>query len=134
MKLKIILTILLLPLVSCVNQIDYMQKPVGIVGANVVGYAKHFYMFNALGGTHAAESSAGTRYTGNLENSFEVGAQAIVARGLSLDATKVQLQKEVTARHLAGQITIREANALNAQIAMLKSSNELTAFIASLPK
>lgn len=124
--MKPLLAILCMGLCACVNQIDYMVRNHPKKGD------QHFYMFTGWGGQHAAESSAGTRYTGNLENSFQVAAQAIVARGASIDATKVALEREVTRRVELGEITKQMGLTLNAEIAKITTEADLQKFLAAL--
>lgn len=136
MKLKNIITsILLLFLVSCANQLDYMQKPVVVTGpdgSGVVAYAKHIYWFNGIGGVHAAESSAGTRYTGNLEKSLSDITQAAVAKfGFDYQEAKV-LSDNFTKRFNAGQITLRQKLALDHALATSTSAQEFQLAMAKI--
>lgn len=115
-------------LCSCMNQIDYMVKNHPKKGS------QHFYMMTAWGGAHAAESSAGTRYTGNLENSFQVAAQAVLTYGISVQQAKVMLGEQLTERFKAGQITQQQFDKLSFGLQTVESNNELAAFVASIPK
>jgi hypothetical protein len=112
-----------------------MQKPMMVAakdGVAAVAYAKHFYMFNGIGGTHAAESSAGTRYTGNLEKSFSDAAQAAVAKfGFDFQTKKV-LSDNLTKRYEIGQITLRQKQELDAALATATSMQEFQLAMAQI--
>lgn len=111
-----------------------MSKGIAQAGAKIVPVAKHFYMFNALGGTHAAESSAGTRYTGNLENSFMVAAQAVVSVHAATAWKVTRLSELANEKFQMGQITLQQKQAFDFQLAQIASEADLAKFMASLAK
>ncbi len=133
MNLKIVPILLLL--VSCANQLDYMQKPVLVDGSTgAVAYAKHLYWFNGIGGVHAAESSAGTRYTGNLEKSFSDGMQYLTAKaGFDFQAKKV-ISDNLTKRFEMGQITLRQKQQLDYALASAESMQQFQLAMATILK
>jgi hypothetical protein len=95
---------------ACVSQTEIMRKG----GDRGDFYAYHY---GQIGGQGTAQSSMGTSVAFDGQKSLADVAQAIVARGFSMDATKVQLSKEVTERFRLGQITIQQHDALMAAIA-----------------
>lgn len=115
-----------LSLNSCMNQIDYMVKDHPKKGS------QHFYMVTAWGGQHATESSAGTRWTGNLENSFQVAAQSIVT-GYGTYAWKVaRLGELANEQFLQGQITLRQKQEFDFLLGQIHSEADLLKFMAGI--
>lgn len=127
--MKLIINIFILVIVvSCTTNMEVMRTNVPNKGDLYIAYNTQ------VGGRGTSKFSSGSAFASDNQQSFADAVQGYVARGLSLDQTKIALSKEVTTRYGMGQFTLQQANALKAQIALAKSSDELTKFLASIPK
>lgn len=142
MKFFLLLVTIPLALASC-TAIDEQGSRGGQVATGpkrweqpVLANAPDTYRFRLyqIGGVVTATSSMGTSVTADNQASWKDTMQAVGAVTTSVYAFKSYAESQITARFLEGQITQRQAAALQQQLALVQTQADVTKFLAVIPK
>lgn len=129
-------------MVACTTIDEEAYRGAGIAaalprGSNVQltdfnGAGIYRFKVRKLGGAFTGTNSMGGTYASDDQISFKDAMQAIVATGASIASFKASAATEITKRFQEGELTTRQANQLNNQLANVQTQAELTKFLAGL--
>lgn len=133
-----IIAIACIALASCTIQKEEMYKGAGVLakmpkggiipaGIDLANAGIYVWKNKQFGGTSTWENSMGSSSIIDNQASFQHFVQGVVALGGSIASMKASIAAELTRRVTEGEITTRQANALNQQLALAQDASELEA-------